>query len=80
MQFDLYRRDEADGKQSFLAVPAGRLLPGEVRNTDWQRQDGPIEIDEEAEQLPQWGIERIGAQVREKGYAITSLDRQTASG
>ncbi len=76
MQFDLYRRDEGGGKQSFLAVPAGRPLPGEVQNTDWERQDSPVEIDEDAEHLPQWGIARIGAQVREKGYAITSLEQQ----
>ncbi len=76
MQFDIYCRPEADHKRSYLAVPSGRRIPGEVINTDWQPHALLVELDENAPRFDAYGIEAPAAQVREKGYAITSLALQ----
>lgn len=76
MQFDIYRRPEPEHKLSYLAVPSGREIPGEVINTDWQPHAKQVELDENADRLDEYGIEAIGPQLREKGYAITSLALQ----
>ncbi len=76
MQLDIYRRPETDGRASYLAVPAGCPIPPEADNTDWQREASALELDEAAPELPMLGIQRPAEQLREKGYAITSLHRQ----
>jgi hypothetical protein len=35
MRVDIYCRDEAQGKHSYLAVPEGKPIPQEATNTDW---------------------------------------------
>ncbi|HTH11916.1 DUF6139 family protein [Acidovorax sp.] len=77
MRVDIYRRAEADGKFSHLAVPEGKPIPQEAINTDWQDEASARELDETSERWEEFGIERPAQQIREKGYAITSLNEQT---
>lgn len=79
MQMDIYRRPERDARVSYLVVPAGRPIPPEVINTDWQQHARTVELDEQAPALHDLGIEAPARQLREKGYAITSLARQPAA-
>lgn len=73
MRLDIYRRPENDGKFSYLAVPEDRQIPEEAINTDWQVEAKAIEVDDDAEQIPEFDIERLGEQLAEKGYAMTAL-------
>ena len=77
MRVDIYRRAEADGKFSHLAVPEGKPIPQEAINTDWQDEVRAREMDENSDRWDEFGIERPAHQIREKGYAITSLKEQT---
>ncbi|NNG21409.1 DUF6139 family protein [Telluria aromaticivorans] len=73
MRLDIYRRAETDGKLSYLAVPEARNIPEEATNTDWEIEVRAIEVDDGAEQLPDYDIENVTGQIDEKGYAITSV-------
>jgi hypothetical protein len=73
MRLDIYRRAESDGKYSYLAVPEQRRIPEEAINTDWQLEAKALEIDDEADHLPEFDIKHLGDQIAEKGYAITAL-------
>ena len=73
MRLDIYRRSETDGKLSYLAVPEARNIPEEATNTDWEIEARAVEVDDNAEQLPDYDIENVGGQIDEKGYAITSV-------
>jgi hypothetical protein len=73
MRLDIYRRAENDGKFSYLAVPESRNIPEEATNTDWQVEARAFEIDDDAEQLPDYDIEHLSEQIAEKGYAVTAL-------
>ena len=77
MRMDVFRRSEADGKFSHLAVPHGRVLPGEVTNYDWHDEARDVELDESVASWPQYGIEAPGRQLKEKGYAITAVAEMT---
>lgn len=76
MQLDIYCRPEPEHKLSFLAVPAGKPIPEEATNIEWQPRARAVELDEDAPSFTQYGIEKPGHQIREKGYAITSLAHQ----
>jgi len=76
MQLDIYRRPEPEHKLSYLAVPAGEPIPEEVTNVDWQREATGVELDVDAQSLAEYAIDGAGAQIREKGYAITSVEHQ----
>jgi len=76
MQLDIYCRPEADHKRSYLAVPAGRRIPPEAINTDWQHHARQVELDESTACFDEFGIEAPARQLREKGYAITSVALQ----
>ncbi len=76
MRVDLYRRPEAEGKVSYLAVPEGKRIPEEVINTDWQSAGTSVELADHARRWGDYGIEKPEAQIGEKGYAITSLHEQ----
>ena len=76
MQLDIYRRPEPEHKLSYLAVPAGKPLPQEVTNVDWQMEATAIEMDVDAPSLGEYAIDDAGRQISEKGYAITSVAHQ----
>ena len=73
MRLDIYRRAENDGKFSYLAVPETRNIPEEATNTDWEVEARAFEIDDDAEQLPDYAIDNLNGQLAEKGYAMTAL-------
>ncbi|RYH63931.1 MAG: hypothetical protein EON54_07185 [Alcaligenaceae bacterium] len=77
MRVDIYRQAEADGKFSHLIVPEGRPIPQEATDTAWEDEARGEELDEAQARWDRYGIERPGEQIREKGYAITSLAKQT---
>ncbi|GAB3411935.1 DUF6139 family protein [Massilia agilis] len=72
MRLDIYRRAEQDGKFSYLAVPEARNIPEEATNTDWEVEARAIEVDDNADQIPDYDIDNLYGQIREKGYAVTS--------
>ena len=73
MRLDIYRRAEHDGKFSYLAVPETRNIPEEATNTDWQVEARAVEVEDDAEQLEDYAIDHVTAQIAEKGYAVTAL-------
>ena len=75
MQLDIYRRPEPEHKHSFMAVPAGQPIPQEVDNVDWRLVATATEMDVHRS-LGEYAIDRPDQQIREKGYAITSLSHQ----
>jgi hypothetical protein len=80
MKLDIYRRPEPQHKLSFLAVPAGQEIPQEAINVDWHVVGNNLEFDVEAQQLADYGIDEPARQIREKGYAITSVYHQVEAG
>jgi hypothetical protein len=73
MRLDIYRRAENDGKYSYLAVPEDKNIPNEATNTDWEMEARAVEIEDEADQLPDYEIKHLNEQIAEKGYAMTAL-------
>ena len=73
MRLDIYRRAENDGKFTYLAVPEARNIPNEATNTDWEMEARAVEVDDEAESIPDYAIEHLSEQIAEKGYAVTAL-------
>ncbi len=73
MRVDIYRRPEDRGRFSYLAVPEGRNIPEEASNTDWAADLQGMEVGEQGELLQDYGMPAAGAQLSEKGYAITSV-------
>ncbi|MES2128392.1 MAG: DUF6139 family protein [Pseudomonadota bacterium] len=73
MRLNIFRRAEADGRFSFLAVPDGHLIPDEVTSTDWQFEAGAVEVDDAVDQLPEFSIDHVTEQIGEKGYAMTAV-------
>ena len=76
MKLDIYRRPEPQHKLSFMAIPAGQPIPQEADNVDWQLVATALELDVDAPSLPDYAIDAPGRQIREKGYAITSVAHQ----
>jgi hypothetical protein len=73
MRLDIYRRADTDGTLSYLAVPESRNIPEEATNTDWEIEARAFEVQDDAEQLPDYDIDNVTGQIDEKGYAITSV-------
>ncbi|RJG10705.1 DUF6139 family protein [Massilia cavernae] len=73
MRLDIYRRPEQDGKFSYLAVPETRNIPEEATNTDWVVEARAVEVDDSANQIPEYAIAQLTEQLTEKGYAVTSV-------
>ncbi|MFD2367931.1 DUF6139 family protein [Pseudoduganella sp. GCM10020061] len=73
MRLDIYRRPETDGSFSFLAVPEEQQIPEEATNTDWVIEARSVEVQDEADGLPDYEIDRLNEQLAEKGYAMTAL-------
>jgi len=80
MNVDIYRRPEAGNKFTYLIVPAGRPIPEEATNIEWQTRQQAVHVDESAEHLHPYEIDNPREQIDEKGYAITSVFHQVASG
>lgn len=76
MRVDIYCRDEAQGKHSYLAVPEGKPIPEEATNTDWHAEAQHVEVDDDHDALPKYHIEQTLAQIGAKGYAITGVSGQ----
>jgi len=74
MRVDIYRRAEHKGLFSYLAVPEGKRIPEEATNTEWQPEAQRVEVDEVADALPGYHIDKPMAQISDKGYAITPLN------
>lgn len=72
MRLDIYRRAENGGKFSYLAVPEARNIPEEATNTDWEVEARAVEVDDDAEHIPDYDISNLCGQIAEKGYAVTS--------
>lgn len=75
MRVDIYRRSEQAGRFSYLAVPETRAIPAEATNTDWEIAARAVEVDDGADDIPDFNIQNLGRQLAEKGYAMTSLYR-----
>ncbi|MES2899357.1 MAG: DUF6139 family protein [Pseudomonadota bacterium] len=73
MRLDIYRRPETDGKFSYLAVPEEKNIPNEATNTDWEVEVRALEVEDDADQIPDYAIEHLSEQIAEKGYAVTAL-------
>jgi hypothetical protein len=73
MRLDIYRRAENDGKFSYLAVPEARNIPEEATSTDWLVEARAIEVEDNADHLEDYAIDRVTEQIAEKGYAVTSV-------
>lgn len=73
MRLDIYRRAESDGKFSYLAVPEARNIPNEAINTDWEVEARALEVEDQADSIADYEIERLSEQIAEKGYAVTAL-------
>ena len=74
MRVDLYRRPENGGKYSYLLVLAGRPIPDEATNTDWEIAAQGIDVSDESDALPEYAIDQPFRQIGSKGYAITRLN------
>jgi hypothetical protein len=74
MRVDIYRRSESNQQFSYLAVPAGRVIPEEATNTDWESEARAVEMGASAEQISHYAIPQPEQQIAEKGYAITSVN------
>ena len=73
MRLDIYRRAENDGKFTYLAVPEARNIPNEAINTDWEVEARAVEVEDQAESMPDYAIDHLSEQIAEKGYAVTAL-------
>jgi hypothetical protein len=76
MKLDVYRRPEPEHMHSFMVVPAGDPIPQEVENTDWKLVAENLDLDVDAGSLADYAIDDPSGQIREKGYAITSVTHQ----
>lgn len=79
MQLDIYQRPEPGGKRSYLVVPAGQAIPAEAETTEWQSVARGQDLDATRLHV-QHHIDDAEAQLREKGYAITSVTQQVTPG
>ena len=76
MRVDIDRRPEPEHKLSYLVVPEGRLIPEEATNVDWLSETRGTDRVESHSACPDLGIADPQAQLRDKGYAITSVLHQ----
>jgi hypothetical protein len=76
MEVDIYRREEAGNKFSYLIVPHGQWIPDEATNVDWQLRQRGVHVGDAAEYVHPYEVEHPREQIEEKGYAITRLADQ----
>jgi hypothetical protein len=80
MKVDIYRREEAQDRHSYLLVPQGQEIPQEAANVDWKQVQSGVDVDATALHLHPYEIDRPREQLDEKGYAITSVYHQVEAG
>lgn len=80
MQVDIYRRNEAGNKLTYLLVPHGQCIPEEATNIDWQLRQKDVHVDDHEEHLHPYEVDAPREQITEKGYAITSVYHQVEAG
>ncbi len=73
MKVDVYRRQEAEGKYSYLAVPEGRPIPNEATNLDWETALSSVDLDDANQPVDDLPAHSALYQISTKGYAISSL-------
>lgn len=73
MRVDLFRRQEAGGKYSYLAVPQGQRIPEEATNTDWEAIQPDVDLERHDERETGLYADNATEQIDEKGYAISSV-------
>jgi hypothetical protein len=73
MRLDIYKRPESGGKFTYLAVPEGKEIPQEAISVDWEITEQAVNVDDNADDLPKYAIQTPLKQIRDKGYAITSV-------
>jgi hypothetical protein len=76
MRVDIYHRPESEHKLSYLVVPEGRVIPEEATSVDWLSDKRGVDRNELDPAWPDLGIDAPQRQLREKGYAITSVLHQ----
>lgn len=74
MKVDVYRRPEAAGKYSYLAVPEGRAIPNEATNVDWETALSNVDLDPAHEPVEGLSADDALRQINAKGYAISSAN------
>jgi hypothetical protein len=79
MNVDIYRRSEPGNKFSYLVVPHGQPIPEEAASVDWQQRGREVQVDDAAQHLDGCEIDDPAGQMREKGYAITSVYHQVSA-
>lgn len=76
MHVDIYRRNEAGNKFTYLLVPHGQPIPEEATNIDWALRQRDIHVDDAVTHLEPYEVDEPRQQISEKGYAITSVLHQ----
>ena len=79
MRLDVCQRFENKGLFTYMAVPEGQLILGEVVNTDWQSAVKGLEMAEDQNNSSQFAIEDPLEQISAKAYAITSVKHLSSS-
>ena len=74
MRLTLYRRPDTSGQHAYLAVLEGKPIPEEAASTEWELAAGSLEVADDNDTLNEFGITNTYAQIRDKAYAITSVN------
>lgn len=74
MRLTLYRRPDTSGQYAYLAVLEGKPIPEEAASTEWELAAGSLEVADDNDTLNEFGITGTYAQLRDKAYAITSVN------
>ena len=72
MRLTLYRRPDTSGQYAYLAALEGKPIPEEAASTEWELAAGSLEVADDT--LNEFGITNTYAQIRDKAYAITSVN------
>ena len=72
MRLTLYRRPDTSGQYAYLALLEGKPIPEEAASTEWELAAGSLEVADDT--LNEFGITNTYAQIRDKAYAITSVN------
>ncbi|NEX63769.1 DUF6139 family protein [Noviherbaspirillum galbum] len=73
MKVDVYKRPDQGGHYSYLAVPEGRPIPNEATNIDWETAEHNVDLDEDNESVQGLDARDALEQIKDKGYAISSV-------